>query len=107
MPTFDIIHNEAISIVAAWTLTVGAVLALIGVCLPRLAPLEGLGKVAIVVVLGGYATGLWVLAWQGDTGRALTAAAYTGLLVLPFWTLIRLGRERRRRPAKHHRKAGT
>lgn len=97
MPSFDIVHNHVISKIAAWALLVGGVLAFAGVAFPRLWITEVVGKLLAVAVLGGYGGALWALVLDGSDGRALVAAAFTGLVIIALWALYRLGRERRAR----------
>lgn len=96
MPSFDIVFNAHISAFSSWTLLVAAIMAAVGLIfqLPRL---EGAGKLLMVPILSGYAAALWALVWQGADGRGVVAAAFTGLLALPLWTLWRINREQRAR----------
>jgi hypothetical protein len=97
MPTFDIVLNAHISMISAWALLIAAITALVGLAFPRLWVLEAAGKLLMVLVLAGYATGLWVLVSQGADGRGFVAGALTALLLLPLWNLRRIGRERQAR----------
>lgn len=97
MPSFDLVHNHVISAVAGWTLLAGGVIAFAGVAFPRLWVAEVVGKLLVVLILGGYAGALWALVGEGSAGRALTAGAFSGLTFVGLWTLYRLGRERRAR----------
>lgn len=97
MPSFDLIYSDAVASPAAWALLASGWLALIGIAFPRLWVAEALGKLMMVVVLGGYAGALWVLLAQGQWARAFVAAGLTAIIVLPMWNLARLGRERRGR----------
>ncbi|MBD8477557.1 hypothetical protein [Microbacterium sp. CFBP 8794] len=104
MPSFDLVHNHLISAVAGWALLVGGTSALFGVVFPRLWVAEAAGKLVVLLILGAYAGALWALVGEGSAGRALTAGAFSGLLALPLWNLVRLGRERRARRTRKGRK---
>lgn len=97
MPSFDLVYSPIIATLAAWILLPAGVLALVGIAFPRLWIAEAVGKLAMVVVLGGYAGALWVLLAQGQWARAFVAAGLSAIIVLPMWNLARLGRERRGR----------
>lgn len=97
MPSFNLVYSSIIATLAAWALLAAGVLALVGISFPRLWIAEAVGKLAMVVVLGGYAGALWVLLAQGQWARAFVAAGLTAIIVLPMWNLGRLGRERRGR----------
>lgn len=97
MPSFNLVYSPMIAILAAWVLLFAGVLALVGISFPRLWIAEAVGKLAMVVVLGGYAGALWVLLAQGQWARAFVAAGLTAIIVLPMWNLARLGRERQGR----------
>lgn len=107
MPSFDIVYNDFISAIAAWSLLGAAVTASVGLAFPRLWALEAAGKLLMVLILGGYATALTVLAFQGNDNRAVVAVGFMALLILPAWTLARLGRERRARKAEAELQAQT
>ncbi|MGK9222082.1 MULTISPECIES: hypothetical protein [unclassified Microbacterium] len=100
MPSFDLVYSPAIAVAAAWLLLAAGVLALAGISFPRLWIAEALGKLAMVVVLGGYAGALWALLLAGEWARAFVAAGLTAMIVLPMWNLARLGRERQGRRAQ-------
>ena len=97
MPSFDLVYSATIASVAAWVLLASGIVALVGIAFPRLWLAEALGKIAMVIVLGGYAGALWGLLLQGEWGRAFVAAGLTAIITLPMWNLARLGRERRGR----------
>jgi len=94
MPSFDLVYDPNIVHMASWVLCLSGVTAFIGLAIPRLWYLEAAGKLAMVLVLGGYAVAVWVAYVQGDGGRGFVAAGLTALLALPMWNLARLGRER-------------
>lgn len=100
MPSFDIVYNDFVSAVAAWGILIAALAAFTGLAFPRLWMLEAAGKLLMVLILSSYATALGILAFQGSDDRAVVALGFTALLVLPAWTLARLGRERRARRAE-------
>jgi hypothetical protein len=100
MPSFAQVYDAAVSVAAGWALLLGAVLALFRIVFPRFWIAEAVGKLIILVVIGGYAAALWVLTLQGVGERWVVAVAFTALLLLPGWTLSRLGRERRARLAE-------
>lgn len=97
MPSFNLVYSPDVAVIAAWVLLCAGIAALVGVIFPRLWIAEALGKLATVVVFGGYAGALWVLLAQGQWARAFVAAGLTALIVLPMWNLARLGRERQGR----------
>jgi hypothetical protein len=105
MPSFDIIFVDFIAHLSGWLLLIGGVLALGGISFPKLWLAEGIGKLLMLLVIGGYAAALWVLTFQGEGQRWIVSLAVTGLLVLPLWNLARLGRERRARLPRRLRKA--
>lgn len=94
MPSFALVYDPTITLIASWTLFVAGWVAFVGLAFPRLWYLEAAGKLAMVSVLGGYAGAVWIAYVQGDAGRGFVAAGLTGLLALPMWNLARLGRER-------------
>lgn len=104
MPSFDILYNDLLSTVAAWTLLVSAITAGVGLAFPRLWKLEAIGKIAMTAVIAGYSTALWVLVVRGEDGRGFVACATTALLLLPIWNLRRIGRERQARMAREESK---
>lgn len=105
MPSFDILYNIHLSAIASHVLLTAGILAAAGVAFPRLWLAEALGKIVIVTIVGGYAAALWALAAQGVGSRAFIAAALTGLVLLPMWALVRLGRELTRRVIGRRRAA--
>lgn len=107
MPSFDILYNIHLSDLTSHALLIAGIAAGAGVSFPRLWLAEAIGKIVIVTILGGYAAALWVLAAQGIGSRGFVAAALTGIVILPLWNLVRLGRERRRRHASRRRRAAA
>lgn len=105
MPSFDIVYNLHLSEIAANVLLAAGLLAATGVTFPRLWLAEAIGKIVIVTILGGYAAALWVLSAQGVGSREFIAAALSGIIILPMWNLVRLGRERTRRLVARRRAA--
>ncbi|MFF2631950.1 hypothetical protein ACFVR6_03615 [Microbacterium sp. NPDC058021] len=97
MPSFEVIFDADVSSYAGAVLFVAGVLAFAGIAFPRLWVAEAIGKVLMLVVIGGYAAAMWVLNLRGIGERWIVALAFTALLVLPVWNLFRLGRERRAR----------
>jgi hypothetical protein len=101
MPSFELALPEWmspwLSSVAGWMLTLGGVSALVGISIPRLWIAEALGKLLMVMVIGGYAAALWALYLLGDPNRGFVAAGMSALVVIPMWNLARLGRERLQR----------
>ena len=105
MPSVDILYNIHLSTLASHILLTAGITAMAGVIFPRLWLAEALGKIVIVTILGGYAAALWALAAQGVGAREFIASALTGIIILPGWNLVRLGRERARRHASRRRAA--
>lgn len=97
MPSFQAVFRADVSVYAGVVLIVAGLAALAGISFPRLWLAEAIGKVLMLIVLGGYAVAMWVLNFQGIGERWIVALAFTGLLLLPLWNLVRLGRERRAR----------
>jgi hypothetical protein len=106
MPSFTAVFDAGVSIVAGWALLAAGIAALVGISFPRLWMAEAVGKITMLIVIGGYASALWVLNFEGVGQRWIVAVAFTLLLVLPVWTLSRLGRERRARQAAAARGEG-
>lgn len=97
MPSFTQVYDSAVSYAAGWALLAAGASAFLGIAFPRFWMAEAAGKLLMLIVIGGYAAALWVLNFQGIGERWIVAVAFTALLVLPVWTLSRLGRERRER----------
>lgn len=99
MPAFREVWATAPSHFAGFLLMAGGVSALAGISFPRLWAAEAVGKLLMILVIGGYATAQWVLTFQQVGERWMVAIAFTALLALPLWNIARLGREWRKRRA--------
>lgn len=97
MPSFTEVYGADVSVLAGGALLAAALIAFVGIAFPRLWVAEAVGKVIMFLVIGSYATALWVLNFQGVGERWIVAVAFTGLMALPAWNVFRIGRERRRR----------
>lgn len=97
MPSLAIVYNETISTAAAVGVLAFSIGCLIGVSFPRFWVLEMIAKCGLVFVLITYALLLFGLAITGDDGRGFIAGVAAGCAVLPFWRIVWLGREHRRR----------
>lgn len=95
MPSFDIVYNEQISIIAAWALALSAMAAGFGLIFPRFWRMEAWGKIVMFAILLGYSVALWGLAIDGGSGRGFVAGGISALTLFVGWNLLRIGRERR------------
>lgn len=97
MPSFAEVWSAEPSHLAGLVLLIAGVAAFVGIVFPRLWVAEAVGKLLMLLVIGGYAAALWVLTFQGVGARWVVAFAFTALLALPLWNIARLGREWRQR----------
>lgn len=95
MPSFDIVYNDQISVLAAWALVISAAAAAFGLIFPRFWRMEAIGKIIMFAILLGYSYALWSLTAAGGNGRGFVAGGITALTLFVGWNLLRIGRERR------------
>lgn len=93
MPSIAEVWAVEPSQIAGFVLMIAGLTAFVGIVFPKFWVAEAIGKLLMLLVIGGYAVALWVLTFQGVGTRWVVAFAFTALLALPFWNIARLGRE--------------
>lgn len=70
---------------------VASVGALIGVSFPKLWLVEGIGKIVMLGLLGGYSAAIWASFFTGNVESGFVAAMLMYPIIMPLMTLQLLG----------------